>query len=220
MTIQVACDGIAIGWVLARGCAVGPSPEGLANELKAAITACANAAESPGSVARKAAARNMLRFGTYKPTGRGKPASEYLLNAAIEGDFPFINNLADINNLVSLEALLPISVVDLARTGTHDFRMRHGAAGESYVFNPSGQVLELRDLLLAARADSDRPCASPIKDSQETKTDADTRDALFLVWAPSSLADAARRVSERMAALVKQWGLASEVESGVVAATS
>ena len=218
MTIRVECEGIEIGWVLARGCAVGPSPDGLADELRQAIATCAAAAESPASVARKAAARDMLRFGTYKPTGRGKPASEYLLNAAIAGDFPFINNLADINNLASLEALLPISVVDLARTGTDAFRVRRGAAGESYVFNPSGQVLELRDLLLAARAGTDRPCASPIKDSQETKTDSDTRDALFLVWAPAPLSDEALRTAERMAGLVTRWGLASAVESGVVEA--
>jgi hypothetical protein len=38
--------------------------------------------------------RDLLRHGGYKPTGRGKPSSEYLLGAAAEGGMPAIN-LAD-----------------------------------------------------------------------------------------------------------------------------
>src|SRR5271169_5922471 len=40
---------------------------------------------------RKAAVRNMLRFGSYKPSGRSKPASEYLLGAALSSSFPMVN---------------------------------------------------------------------------------------------------------------------------------
>ena len=32
--------------------------------------------------------REVLRNGRYRPTGRGKPASEYLLRAALEGELP------------------------------------------------------------------------------------------------------------------------------------
>ena len=34
---------------------------------------------------RKAAVRDMLRYGSYKPAGRAKPSSEYLLAAALTG---------------------------------------------------------------------------------------------------------------------------------------
>lgn len=53
------------------------------------------------------------RNGRYKPTGRGKPANEYLLRAANDGTFPSINGLVDSNNLLSLEHMVPISVWDL-----------------------------------------------------------------------------------------------------------
>lgn len=202
--LTVAVPGICAGWVVAAGCSAGPSPEGLLLELERVRGRATSSKDSPESEARKGAARDMLRYGGYKPTGRGKPASEYLLNAAVEGQFPVINRLVDINNLVSLESLLPISVVDLDRTGTRAFSVRRGRAGEEYVFNPSGQVLALRDLLLLSRMPADEPCASPIKDSQATKTREDTRDVLGVIYAPLALRhaalDAARRMAELLAA--------------------
>src|SRR3712207_7695492 len=46
----------------------------------------------------------LLRNGGFRPSGRNKPASEYLAQAAREGRFPRINNLVDVNNLVSLRS--------------------------------------------------------------------------------------------------------------------
>ncbi len=59
--------------------------------------------------------RDLLRHGGYKPTGRGKPASEYLLGAAAGAPLPEINAAVDACNAVSLHSGLPISVVDLDR---------------------------------------------------------------------------------------------------------
>src|SRR4051812_13679393 len=56
--------------------------------------------------------RDLLRHGGYKPTGRGKPASEYLLKAAAEG-MTSINAAVDACNVASLHSGIPISVVDL-----------------------------------------------------------------------------------------------------------
>ena len=63
----------------------------------------------------RAAVRDMLRHGGYKPTGRGKPASEYLVRAASEGALGSINAAVDVCNGVSLHSGFPISVVDLDR---------------------------------------------------------------------------------------------------------
>ncbi len=210
--VQVLAEGVAVGWVLAEGCRAGGSPPGLAEALDAAVAAASG--ETPEREARKAAVRNLLRHGAYKPTGRGKPASEYLLNAALEGRFPRINALVDVNNLVSLEALLPVSMVDLGLAATREFSVRWGREGESYVFNPSGQVLELRDLLLAARLPGDAPCASPVKDSQATKTHEGTRAVLALVYAPASLADEAFRAAARLAELLTAH-VGAAAESGM-----
>src|SRR6516162_6677013 len=59
--------------------------------------------------------RALLRHGGFKPTGRSKPASEYLLNAARDGRLTPINFAVDVCNVVSLHSGLPISVVDLDR---------------------------------------------------------------------------------------------------------
>ncbi len=206
--------GVALGWMLAEDCRCGPSPQGLLDEVRASCERAVAARESERSAARRSAVRDLLRHGAYKPTGRGKPASEYLLSAAAEGQFPAINAAVDINNLVSLESLLPISVVDLDLASTGRFLCRWGREGESYVFNPSGQVLELRDLLLVARAPSDEPCATPVKDSQTTKTRPETRRILGVVYAPEAMSREADGAAARMADLfgkycgaAVRWGL-------------
>jgi hypothetical protein len=59
--------------------------------------------------------RDVLRHSGYKPTGRGKPASEYLAGATAERRLSNINLAVDICNAVSLHSGLPISVVDSAK---------------------------------------------------------------------------------------------------------
>ncbi len=59
------------------------------------------------------AVRSMLRHGGFKPAGRSKPASEYLIKAVSDGKLPPINVAVDACNVVSLHSGLPISVVDL-----------------------------------------------------------------------------------------------------------
>src|SRR5437870_5965210 len=75
--------------------------------------------ESPAPLgsddAVREAVRALLRHGGFKPTGRSKPASEYLLNAARDGRLTPINLAVDVCNAVSLHSGLPVSVVDLGR---------------------------------------------------------------------------------------------------------
>src|SRR5437868_5356398 len=59
------------------------------------------------------AVRQLLRHGGFKPTGRSKPAAEYLLKAAAEGRLASINVAVDACNATSLHSGLPISVVDM-----------------------------------------------------------------------------------------------------------
>jgi len=130
--------------------------------------------------------RGMLRFGTYKPSGRSKPASEFLLRAALADAFPLVNGPVDANNLVSLESGLPGSIFDAALSGQH-LMIRRGLPGESYVFNPSGQTIDLQDLLLVCRSTVDgwRPCGNPVKDSMATKIRSETRDVVAVLYAPT-----------------------------------
>ena len=140
-------------------------------------------ADGPAPLARdeavRAAVRDLLRHGGYKPTGRGKPASEYLVRAATEGALGAINLAVDACNAASLHSGFPISVVDLDRARA-PFRIGIAPEGARYVFNASGQEIDLAGLLCLF--DADGPCANAVRDAQRTKTNAGTRATLSVVW--------------------------------------
>ena len=131
----------------------------------------------------RAAIRDMLRHGGYKPTGRGKPASEYLLRAAGEATLRSINPAVDACNVVSLHSGLPISVVDAERL-VEPLRVCTAASGCRYVFNEAGQEIDVEGL--PCLHDAQGPCANAVKDAQRTKTHGGTRVTLSLVWGTES----------------------------------
>ncbi len=143
-------------------------------------------AEEAGLSPIQSQVRSMLRHGAYKPSGRGKPASEFLLRAARDGTFPVMGGAVDVNNVVSLQAQLPGSVFDADRSGSH-LLLRYGQPGETYVFNPSGQSIDLRDLLVVCRrvANAWTPCGNPVKDAMATKVRPETRDVVAVLYAPA-----------------------------------
>lgn len=180
--------GLAI--VAAAGLPPSPAlPAAAEAELRALLDARRGAELAPAEEARRAACRNLLRNGGYKPTGRGKPASEYLLGAAKEGAFPRVNALVDVNNLVSLKHLLPISLWDAGLCSSPDFEFRLGRPEESYVFNPSGQELDLEDLVCGCElaGGSSRPIVTPIKDGMRTKVRPETAAVIGAIYYPGTM---------------------------------
>jgi DNA/RNA-binding domain of Phe-tRNA-synthetase-like protein len=129
--------------------------------------------------------RDVLRHGGYKPTGRGKPASEYLAGATAERRLSNINLAVDICNAVSLHSGLPISVVDSAKL-RGPVRVAVATPQSEYVFNASGQTIDLSGLLCLF--DGHGPIANAVKDSQRTKTSATTCDTLSVLWCHRELA--------------------------------
>jgi DNA/RNA-binding domain of Phe-tRNA-synthetase-like protein len=136
--------------------------------------------------ATRATVRDLLRHGGFKPTGRSKPASEYLIRAVSEGVLASINPAVDVCNIVSLHSGLPISVVDLDRAMA-PYRLGIATPGTSYVFNASGQVIDVGGLLCLF--DAEGPCANAVKDAQRTKTTPDTRRTLSVVWGSRALGE-------------------------------
>ena len=132
----------------------------------------------------RAAVRDLLRHGGFKPTGRNKPSSEYLIRASSQEHLSSINVAVDACNAVSLSSGLPISVVDLD-VASPPFRVGIAPDESSYVFNPSGQTIDIGGLLCLF--DGDGACACPVKDSQRTKTGPETRHTLSLVWSTATL---------------------------------
>lgn len=141
------------------------------------------ALDAPAPVARseelRGAVRDLLRHGGYRPTGRGKPASEYLVRAVGEGQLGSINLAVDACNVVSLASGLPISVIDLERA-TPPLRIAIAPEGTRYVFNAGGQEIDAGGLLCLW--DAEGPTANAVKDAQRTKTHAGTRRTLSVVW--------------------------------------
>ena len=135
----------------------------------------------------KSAVRDLLRQHGYKPTGRGKPASEYLVRAVGEGKLGHINPIVDTLNIVSLHSGLPISVVDLGQCKTQSSGLKIAIAPSQseYVFNASGQTMKLDGLLCLF--DDDGPCANSVKDSQRTKTSDSTVRSLVIIWGSNQL---------------------------------
>jgi DNA/RNA-binding domain of Phe-tRNA-synthetase-like protein len=174
--------------------------------------AAGDAAWPPGLKER---VRAMLRFGRYRPAGRGKPASEFLLQAALANDFPNLPPSVLANNVVSLESGYPGSLFDAGRSGW-ELLLRRGRPGESYVFNASGQSIDLADLLLLCRRAGDAwvPCGNPVKDSQETKVSGSTREVLAVLFAPSD-EDGERlaHFAGRFAALLREHCGATRAQS-------
>src|SRR5215813_1178109 len=155
-----------------------PSPLGrLSRDAYRELLAPGARAPVRGSDEVRTVVRDLLRHGGYKPTGRGKPASEYLVRAAAEGKLGPINPAVDVGNVVSLHAGLPISVVDVDRLQA-PVRVDLAPAGAKYVFNASGQEIDLEGLLCLF--DAEGPCANAVKDSTRTKTSDATTTTLTL----------------------------------------
>lgn len=134
----------------------------------------------------RAAIRDLFRAGGYRPTGRGKPASEYLHTAAINGRLGSINAAVDLCNVVSLHSQLPISLVDVVKLETP---LAIGLPGSrtAYVFNASGQEIDITGLI--SLRDAGGWCANGVKDSQRTKTNGATQRTLTVIWGRVDLAE-------------------------------
>lgn len=150
------------------------------------------------------AARTLLRHGGFRPAGRSKPASEYLLRTAREGGgIDAINPAVDVCNVVSLHSGIPISVVDLDRAQA-PLRVGIAGAGDRYIFNASGQEIDLENLLCLF--DASGPCANAVKDAQRTKTAPDTVRTLTLLWGARELAPHAENATRWYASLLERLG--------------
>ena len=74
---------------------------------------------------------------------------------------------------------IPISVVDLDRA-SEPFKLALAPAGTRYVFNTSGQEIDVSGLLCLW--DAGGPTANAVKDAMRTKTHDGTRRTLSVLW--------------------------------------
>jgi hypothetical protein len=84
-------------------------------------------------------------------------------------------------------------------------------AGATYVFNASGQEIDLPGLLCLF--DADGPCGNAVKDAQRTKTGPETRRTLSVIWGTVALPERARQAEEWYRALLQKQGAATSALS-------
>lgn len=132
--------------------------------------------------------RGILKAYGFHPSGRNRPASEFLVkDLQVRGEFNPINVVVDINNHLSLISHLPISIFDSDKAGGK-LCIRTGMDSESYIFNREGQELALKHLLVVARSEGNlQAIGSPVKDSQETKVFESTKRVTGIVYTTRNL---------------------------------
>jgi hypothetical protein len=83
-----------------------PQPLGETPTPPAILTLLSLQAEAPfkSDDAVREAVRVLLRHGGFKPSGRSKPASEYLVRAVSDGALSSINACVDVCNIASLHS--------------------------------------------------------------------------------------------------------------------
>lgn len=188
LTFELDHPALRLGILAVDDVRWGPSDRALLAALEAAEErVCREPSVFPEPV--RVAVRDVLRSAGYKPTGRGKPASELLFSLAQKRAFPRIGNLVDANNLASLEHALPISMFDADRLGPEP-AVRFGRAGESYVFNGSGQSMELVGLPVVCRGGQREPIGNPVRDSMLGKVHEGTTRVVAVVYSSRALSDA------------------------------
>ncbi|MBN2080671.1 hypothetical protein JW859_00550 [bacterium] len=144
---------------------------------------------------KRRAVRQLLKIGGFSPSGRNRPAHELLVRDLQErGEFHHINNVVDVNNVISLAHLLPISIFDTAKLGD-TLTVRIGEPDEGYVFNQSGQWLDVKRCIACCNGQPPgEPVGTPVKDSMATKVFPGAGGLLGVIygstdgWSPAELA--------------------------------
>jgi DNA/RNA-binding domain of Phe-tRNA-synthetase-like protein len=213
---------LMVGLVQAEPVRVAPSDPVLRATIDEAVASAQQEPWPPESI--RAAIRDLLRRGGFKPTGRSKPASEYLAKAATNDAFPLINNLVDINNLVSLRTGWPCSILDrdlACPLGSEALELRYGRKEEQFVFNSAGQSIDVGGLICVTRIGGE-PIANAVKDSMATKTRDSTSRLLFVTYTSRRVASESevQAVLDGVADLLSRHAGAERCETAIVVRSS
>jgi len=196
MTISIdpelkrACPQLALGCVKGT-VVVRESSADLVDELKAragGLSSQAAVIDSPQLAAVRQCYKSL-----GKDPSRYRGSSEALIRRVLSGkELYFINNVVEVNNLVSLESLCPVGSYDLGNVA-EPIVFRIGRPGESYKGIGKG-LINIAELPVFC--DSNRPFGSPTSDSERAMiTEQTTRvlAAIFCLAGSASLATWAQR---------------------------
>jgi DNA/RNA-binding domain of Phe-tRNA-synthetase-like protein len=216
LTIDAAVQDLAVGLIDAKGVTIAEPSDELRQYCRRQVDQVAQSG-TVGGDERRDAVRRLLRHGGFKPAGRNKPAQEYLLRTASDpAAFPAILNAVDVLNIVSLKSGLPISLVAPERVNA-PLLIRYGRTGERFVFNRSGQELNLAGLICLCGRDAIdvMPAGTPVKDSMHAKVTHDDHHILACIYAPRSAVpcDELQRWITELGDGLSRWCDASDVQT-------
>ena len=178
---------VGLGVLVCRGAKVQAS---LPEQLQELDAQCARLHDqyqgvAPGSILELRVARKLYRATGVDPT-RTRPSSEALLRRVVKDKGLYhINNVVDAGNMASLNALLPISLFNLAEIDG-DIEIRLGRDGEEYP-GIRKDTVHLTGRL--AVFDSKGPIGCPTSDSPRTMIRDTSRDLLAIMYATADYSE-------------------------------
>lgn len=198
-SLKTRIPGVTFGTVTIQGVSVRERDEILWSQIEALSQRQASefVLNSLSEFGQIAAVRGLQKSFGFDPT-RYRPSSEALLRRVLKGQgLHQINTAVDVNNLCSLEFLLPMCIYDL-RNVQGQVRVRVGEPGEEYP-GIGRQVFQAASKVIIA--DDFGVMGSTVSDSERTKVTTETTDILLAIYAPASMEP---QVIQRYAALAGQ----------------
>src|SRR6516165_2958060 len=210
--LKQKCPRVALG-VVSGQVRVAENSAALLDEMRRCESAILNLPE-PRSVLESATI--LATRSAYKALGkdpaRYRGSAEALLRRILSGkQFPQINTVVDIVNLVSVETRLPIGLYDLAHV-KGDITFRAGRAGETY--KGIGKY-DLNLEGLPVFCDEMGPHGSPTSDSERTMVTSATRHVAAILVSfggPDDLQSAL----DRMSALLQKYADARDIRFEII----
>jgi DNA/RNA-binding domain of Phe-tRNA-synthetase-like protein len=180
--LKAALAGVVLGWVTLRGVTVRPHDDQLWQQIEALGQQLGRQYTLDGlsEYERIAAVRALQKSFGFDPT-RYRPSSEALLRRILKGQgLHPVNTAVDVNNLCSLEFLLPMCIYDL-RQVHGQMHMRLGRSGEEYQ-GIGRQVFQMANKVIIA--DDEGVMGNTVSDSERTKVTLATNDIFLAMYAP------------------------------------
>jgi len=181
-SLKTRIPGVTFGMVTIQGVTVQERDERLWQQVETLCQQQARefALEKLAEYAQIAAVRGLQKSFGFDPT-RYRPSSEALLRRVLKGQGLYqINTAVDVNNLCSLEFLLPMCIYDL-RNVAGQIVVRVGEPGEEYP-GIGRQVFQIAHKVIIA--DDHGIMGSTVSDSERTKVTTATTDMLLAIYAP------------------------------------
>ncbi len=210
--LKAKCPRTALGCVTAR-VEAGASPAALLEEMKARETEIQKLPFPRGVLASPQVEATRTAYKAVgKDPARYRGSAEALLRRVVAGKgLPQINAVVDVINLVSVESRLPIGLYDLAHV-TGEIVFRAGRTGETY--KGIGKYdLNLEGLPIFC--DAAGPHGSPTSDSERTMVTGATKQVLAVIVSFGG-SENLERWTQRLAALLQQYGSGTEIVTNIV----